>query len=136
MSSKIDEIGTFVGRRTHLQAYWIWIAVYRKTKQVFGFVAGNREAETFEELWAYLVKIGVKGPIHTDGYSVYSKTILKGQHIQHIYDGGTNLAEGLNTRWRALCARLVRKTTSYSKVGKHLRSALRHLFNQYNLSLR
>ena len=132
---EIDEIWTFVGRRTPYQAYWIWIAVHRKTKQVLGFVAGNREAETFKELWDYLVKIGVKGPIHTDGYAAYSKVIPKSQHVVHIYDGGTNLVEGLNTRWRAFCSRLVRKTTAYSKVGKYLRSALRFLFNQYNLSL-
>jgi transposase-like protein len=46
---ELDELWSFVGKKTEQR--WIWLALCRKTRQIVGFVIGDRSEITCQKLW-------------------------------------------------------------------------------------
>lgn len=132
---EIDEVWTYLGRRRDEHYMYIFIAIHRRSRQVLAFQVGRRDSDTVVLLWEKLKKLGVKGPVHTDEFSAFYKVIPKSQHIDDGKRGGTSVVEGLNTRWRARCSRLVRRSVSCSKFLGPLIAAFRIAVQAWNLSL-
>lgn len=46
---ELDELWSFVGSKK--QAIWLWVALYRRTRQVVAWHWGDRSARTCRALW-------------------------------------------------------------------------------------
>jgi len=132
---EIDEIWTYIGRRKKEHYIYIFVAIHRISRQVLAFQVGRRDVDTIALLWEKLNGLGVKGPVHTDELRAFYKVIPKSQHIDDGKRGGTSVVEGLNTRWRARCSRLVRRSVSCSKFLSPLVTAFKIAVATWNLSL-
>ena len=46
---ELDELWSFVHRKS--DKVWVWLALWRETRQVVAFVTGDRSRATCERLW-------------------------------------------------------------------------------------
>jgi IS1 family transposase len=75
---ELDELWSFVLKKVN--KYWIWIALCRKTRQVFSYAIGDISKETGEKLWNKIPLVYRSGKCFTDFYSVYKNIIPEDQH--------------------------------------------------------
>ncbi len=113
----LDELWSFVFRKTS-QA-WVWIALCRETRQVVGFIMGDRTESTCRKLW-----------------EAYTNVIPQEQHTAVGKDSGeTSHVERWNNTLRQRLARFVRKTLSFSKSWFMHELSLRLFIHRYNCEL-
>ncbi|WP_181304745.1 IS1 family transposase [Rufibacter sp. XAAS-G3-1] len=126
-----DEQWGFVGAKDC--PVWLWLAMERRTGLVVGFHLGERDTEGAMGLWLSIPqKLREKALVFTDGLEAYGAVFAKGQH-QPEGKRETTKMERLNNTLRQRCARLVRKTLSFSRSWENHRLAIRYFLYSYNL---
>ena len=90
---------------------YLWVAVSRVTRQVLGFVPGDRSERSLWQLWFSLPGDYRRKLVYSDCYEAYATFFRPWQHRSCAKGSGkTNLVEGLNNKWRNRVSGLVRKT--------------------------
>lgn len=126
-----DEQWSFVGAKDC--PVWLWLAVERRTGLVVGFHLGERDTEGAQGLWLSIPqRLREKALVFTDGLEAYGAVFEKGQH-QPEGKKETTRMERLNNTLRQCCARLVRKTLSFSRSWQNHYLAIRYFLYNYNL---
>ncbi len=126
-----DEMWTFVGAKDCPE--WLWLAIERRTGLVVGFHLGGRNEEGALGLWLSIPeKLREKAIVFTDALAAYANVFEKGQH-QPEGKPQTVFIERLNNTIRQRCARLVRKTLSFSKIWQNHYLAIKYFLVNYNL---
>ena len=126
-----DEQWSFVGAKDC--PVWLWLAVERRTGLVAGFHLGERNTEPARGLWLSIPQeLRKKALVFTDGLEAYGAVFAKGQH-QPEGKRETTKMERLNNTLRQRCARLVRKTLSFSRSWENHRQAIRYFLINYNI---
>ena len=126
-----DEMWSFVGAKDCPE--WIWLAIERRSRLVVGFHIGRRDQEGALGLWFSIPKrLRDKALVFTDDWEAYAMVFAKGQH-QREGKWQTTIIERLNNTIRQRCARLVRKTLSFSKTWENHYLAIKYFLVHYNL---
>ena len=112
MAGDALEIDELVVRYHHKRCYrYLWVAVSRVTRQVLGFVLGDRSEKSLWQLWFSLPGDYRRKLVYTDFYEAYATFFRSWQHRACAKGSGkTSLVEGLNNKWRNRVPGLVRKT--------------------------
>ncbi len=114
---------------------WLWLAVERRTGLVVGFHLGERDEQGALGLWLSIPRqLRGRALVFTDSLAAYAALFQKGQH-QAEGKRQTTSIERLNNTLRQRCARLVRKTLSFSKSWQNHLLAIRFFLTHYNLSI-
>ena len=100
----------------------MWVALDADSRPVVALVIGDRSEATAECLWEALPERYRAAEVRTDFGAAYEAAIPAGQHVAGGKGAGlTNHGERFFGTLRPRCARLVRKTLSFSKkVENHL----------------
>jgi IS1 family transposase len=137
---EMDEMWTYVSKKIH--AFWIWLVINRRTRQVIAYHLGSRETKDCQELWNKVPKEYKQAISYSDFWHTYQVVIntdkdsSKHKHQQVGKETGeTNHVERLNNTFRQRISRLVRKTLSYSKSDYYLECHLRLFIHNYNNSV-
>lgn len=115
----------------------MWVALDADTRQVVAMVVGDRSEATAQLLWDALPDgYRDRAVIRTDLWSAYLAAVPAERHVAAGKgDGLTNHVERFWCTLRQRCARVVRKTLSFSKcVWNHI-GALWYFIRDYNASL-
>ena len=108
-SIEIDELFIRFGKKR--QYRYLWVAVCRLSRQVIAYFVGDRSKESLKQLWKRVPKAYRKKLVYTDEYNVYGAFFRPWQHRPSPKGSGrTNLAEGMNNKWRNRVPGLVRRT--------------------------
>jgi IS1 family transposase len=91
-------------------ALWLWVAASRLTRQVLGFVLGDRSDAMLEAAWGDVPPEYRGRPVCTDHWGAYARFFAEAQHQACDKGSGlTSIAEALNTKWRQRQSGLVRR---------------------------
>jgi len=97
---------------------------------------GPRDKKTAEKLFYKLPEPLKKAIYYTDFFSVYYEILLsKRHHPMGKETGKTSYIERLNCTLRQRCARLVRRTLSFSKKLKNHIGLITYFICDYNLRI-
>ena len=115
---------------------WVWVALDADTRRVVAMIVGDRSEFTAKCLWESLPAAYREGAtVHTDFLAAYAAVIPSGQHAPAAKgEGRTNHVERFWCTLRQRCARLVRKTLSFSKCELNHIGAIWFLIHLYNSS--
>ena len=129
-----DELWSFVGSKRRVQ--WVWVALDAGTRRVVAMVTGDRDEFTAECLWLGLPAEYRDGAVfRTDFLPAYRAVVPEDRHAAAGKDAGlTNHVERFWCTARQRCARLVRKTLSFSKCLENHLGALWFFIHLYNQS--
>ncbi len=134
LEAELDELWSFVGKKTNRQ--WVWIAMDATTRHVIAFHVGDRSQASAEQLWANLpARYRERAMFYTDHYIVYKGVIPPAQHraISKLARN-TNHVERFNCTLRQRISRLIRGTLSFSKnLANHI-GAIKYFICDYNLT--
>ena len=130
-----DELWSFVGSKGGVR--WVWVALDADTRQVVAMVAGDRSAATARRLWDALPGEYRDGAVvFTDFLTSYHAAIPADQHRAVGKESGrTAHVERFWLTLRQRCARVVRRTLSFSKCERNHIGALWYFIRLYNASL-
>ena len=128
----MDELWSFVRGKHRVR--WVWAALDTDTRQVVGMVVGDRSEDTARRLWAALpAGYRDRATICTDFWSAYLAAVPEERHAAAGKEAGlTNHIERFWCTLRQRCARLVRKTLSFSKCDRNHVGALWYFIRLYN----
>ena len=117
---------------------WVWAALDLGTRQVVAMVAGDRSEATARRLWAALPAAYREGAVFcTDLWPSYLAVVPEERHARG--GRGAGLTCHVERFWLTLrqrCARLVRKTLSFSKCPRNHLGALWYFVRLYNRTQR
>jgi insertion element IS1 protein InsB len=131
---ELDELWSFVVKKGS-QA-WIWVAMCRETRQVVGYVTGDRTEGTCRKLWQSIAEEYRKGKCYSDFWEAYRAVIPQEQHRAVGKDSGeTSHVERWNNTLRQRLGRFIRKTLSFSKSWFMHEVCLRLFIHRYNCEL-
>lgn len=106
----------------------------RETRQVVGYVVGDRSQETCQALWDAIPLEYRNGRCFTDFWNAYQAVIPEEHHRPVGKETGqTAHIERFNNTLRQRLARFVRKTLSFSKSWEMHDACLRLFLYRYNL---
>jgi insertion element IS1 protein InsB len=127
---------SFVGHKGCQQ--WVWAALDSVTRQVVGMVVGDRSEDTARRLWEVLPPAYREGGVFcTDFLPAYRAVLPEERHAAAGKEAGlTNHIERFWCTVRQRCARLVRKTLSFSKCLRNHIGALWYFIRLYNRDIR
>ena len=130
-----DEMWSFVKHKQNKE--WIWLAIFKETRQVVGLYIGDRSRESARKLWASIPENFRQCHIvYTDELKSYCGAIpLEKHQATSKGSGKTNHIERLNNTIRQRCSRLVRKGLSFSKSWFNHEGAIWYFIHHYNASL-
>lgn len=132
---ELDELWSFVAKKTN--NVWIWLACFRKTRQIVGYALGDRDEATCRKLWRSIPAKYRRGACYTDFWKAYQAVIPVTKHrLSGKETGQTAHIERFNNTLRQRLARLVRKTLSFSKSKIMHEICLRLFIWRYNLGIR
>lgn len=110
---------------------WVWVALDADTRPVVAMVAGDRTEVTAASLWEALPdEYRETAIVCTDVLPAYRAVLPEGRHAAA---GKTDHIERFWCTVRRRCARLVRKTLSFSKCWMNHLGALWYFIRLYNL---
>lgn len=90
---------------------WLWTAVSRLTRQLLGFVIGDRTDECLCIVWAAVPPDYQDKPVYSDHWDAYRRFFSPSQHYACDKGSGeTSIVEASNTRWRQRQSGLVRRS--------------------------
>ncbi|WP_430408590.1 IS1 family transposase [Kordia sp.] len=120
---EVDEMFVRIGNKETKN--YLTYAIERKTKDVIGFVIGNRNTENLKFV---IDKVLLLQPnrIYTDRLNIYSSLIPKEIHKRFQYC--TNKIERMNLTLRTHIKRLIRRTICFSKSKIYLEAHLKIYF--------
>jgi insertion element IS1 protein InsB len=94
-SLEIDEMWHYIQNKE--SKCWIWIAICKVTKLIFGYVTGSRVSKTgkllFDKLVSLVGVITATTIFYTDWWEPYTKFITQSQHYQGKRGSGFGLPE-------------------------------------------
>jgi len=126
---------SFVGSKAN--PWWVWVALDLESRRVMAMVIGDRSEETAKRLWEALPEEYRDGAIMcTDFWSAYLAAVPPERHAAG--DKGDGITCHVERFWctvRQRCARVVRKTLSFSKCLLNHLGALWYFVRHYNKSL-
>ena len=126
-----DELWSFVGSKRDV--WWVWVALDADSRQVVALVIGDRSEATAECLWEALPERYRAAEVRTDFWAAYAAVVPAGRHTAAGKGSGlTNHVERFFGTLRQRCARLVRKTLSFSKKVENHLGALWYFVRLYN----
>lgn len=135
LTLEADELWSFVGKKRVV--WWVWVALDADTRQVVAMVSGGRNEVTAQCLWDALPDEYRDGAVVcTDFLAAYRAVVPEDRHAAAAKDAG--LTAHVERFWctvRQRCARLVRKTLSFSKCDLNHVGALWDFIRYYNASL-
>ena len=117
---------------------WVWVALDAGTRQVVAMVVGDRSEATACRLWAALPAAYREGAVVcTDLWAAYQSVVPEDRHARAGRDAGlTCHVERFWLTLRQRCARVVRRTLSFSKCHRNHTGALWYFIRLYNRTLR
>lgn len=131
---ELDELWSFVMKKA--SKAWVWIAMCRETRQVVGYVIGDRGEGACRELWESIAEEYRKGKCYSDFWEAYGKVIPQEQHrAVGKGSGHTSHVERWNNTLRQRLGRFIRKTLSFSKSWFMHEICLRLFIYRYNCEL-
>ena len=77
LSSELDEMWSYVGKKAHQR--WLWYAIDHHTGKVLAYVFGERKDDVFLRLKALLEPFGITR-FYTDGWGAYARHVAPEQH--------------------------------------------------------
>jgi insertion element IS1 protein InsB len=113
LSSELDEMWSYVGKKAH--QHWLWHAIDHHTGKILAYGFGRRQDDVFLRLKALLEPFGITR-YYTDGWRTYERHVdaehhtVGKAHMQRIESKHTNL--------RTRIKRLVRRTICFSKTER------------------
>ena len=131
-----DELWSFVGHKGCVR--WVWAALDLGTRPVVAVVTGDRSGATAVRLWNALpAGYRDRAVMCTDFRSAYLAAVPDERHARAGKEAGlTCHVERFWCTVRQRCARLVRKTLSFSKCLRNHIGALWYFVRDYNVSRR
>jgi insertion element IS1 protein InsB len=111
LSSELDEMWSFVARKTNPR--WLWHAIDHHTGKVLAYVFGRRTDTIFVQLKALLEPFGITR-YYTDGWGAYERHLDAEQHT--MGKANTQKIESKHINLRTWIKRLVRRTICFSKT--------------------
>jgi insertion element IS1 protein InsB len=112
---------------------WIWIALCRQTRQVVGYVLGDRSKQTCLRLWESISSASRQGHCFTDFWAAYKAVFPEDHHTAVGKETGeTAHVELWNNTLRQRLARFVRMTLSFSKSALMHEACLLLFLHRYN----
>jgi insertion element IS1 protein InsB len=111
LSSELDEMWSFVARKTNPR--WLWHAIDHHTGKVLAYVFGRRKDTIFVKLKALLEPFGITR-YYTDGWGAYERHLDAEQHT--VGKANTQKIESKHINLRTRIKRLVRRTICFSKT--------------------
>jgi insertion element IS1 protein InsB len=135
LTIECDEMWSFVASKKN--AFYIWLAIDRDTREIVGCYVGDRTRQSARKLWGSLPGIYRQCAVaYTDFWQSY-KTVIPNKRHRAVgkETGQTNHIERLNNTFRQRIARLVRSSLSFSKkINNHV-GAIWYFIHDYNLQL-
>lgn len=130
---QLDEMWSFVGKRSNKQ--WLWLALNPINKQIIAFHVGSRsgeDAQLFHEKIPAVFKRS--SGFFSDYWQAYVSTFANENHFGVGKDSGlTAYIERFNGTLRQRTSRLVRKALSFSKSLENHIGAIKYFICNYNL---
>jgi insertion element IS1 protein InsB len=111
LSSELDEMWSFVARKTNPR--WLWHAIDHHTGKVWAYVFGRRKDTILVKLKALLEPFGITR-YYTDGWGAYERHLDAEQHT--VGKANTQKIESKHINLRTQIKRLVRRTICFSKT--------------------
>ena len=112
---------------------WVWIALYRQTRQIIAFFVGDHSAESARALRERLPPDYRCRATRSDFWLAYEADFPQRTHrFCGKAEGETNHAERWFCTLRQRPGRFVRKTLSFSKGDRMHERALRLFVHEYN----
>ncbi len=128
---EFDELCGFCGRKKNKQ--WLWAALCRSTRQIVGYLIGDRSEATFKRLLRKIPIEYLKCASFSDYWKWYRMLLSKGNHTQVGKESGeTNHIERWNATLRARISRYVRKSLSFSRKLKYHHLVTKLFIVHYN----
>jgi len=129
----VDELWSFIGCKA--QPWWVWLAQDSRTRQVVGMAVGDRDEFSgrcrYESLPSAYQQRTI---VATDLLAVYQSIMPEDGHATGGKEMGlTNHVERFFGTLRQRCARVVRKTLSFSRKMENHVGALWYFIRHYNL---
>ncbi len=113
LSSELDEMWAYVGKKAHPR--WLWHAIDHHTGKVLASVFGRRQDTVFLKLKALLEPFGIT-TFYTDGWGAYERHVEPEQHT--VGKAHTQKIESKHINLRTRIKRLVRRTICFSKTER------------------
>lgn len=113
---------------------WVWLALDVETRLIVGCFVGTRDEAAARGLWQSLPAVYRQCAVcYTDVWRAYRAVLPSKRHkASGKGSGQTNYMERFNNTLRQRCARLVRKTLSFSKrLDNHI-GAIWYFIHDYN----
>jgi insertion element IS1 protein InsB len=130
LETEVDEMWSFVGRKSNKQ--WIWIAMDARSRQIIAFYVGDRSRKSARKLWESIPRnYREKATFYTDDWQSYNGIIPVDRH--QVIKGKSNHIERFNCTMRQRISRLVRKALSFSKKLENHIGAIKYFICHYNL---
>lgn len=109
-----DEAWSFVAKK--VEKRWIWTVMCRRTRQIVGYVIGDRSESSCKALWNKLPKAYQRLHSYSDLWKAYQRVIPSQQHEAVGKESGetAHMERWYNTL-RQWLGRMSRKTLSFSK---------------------
>ncbi len=76
--ASLDELQTYIGRKT--DKIWVWTAINHYRPGILAIEIGDRSGQTFSKLWDRIQAWGSRKYL-TDGYCVYANFIAPEKHL-------------------------------------------------------
>lgn len=115
---EFDELCGFCGSKANKQ--WMWAALCKRTRQIVGYVIGDRSELTFRRLLRKIPIEYLRCKSYSDYWKSYKILCSKGNHRQVGKGSGkTNHIERYWATLRARITRYVRKSLSFSRKLKY-----------------
>ena len=113
LSSELDEMWSFVARKTNPR--WLWHAIDHHTGKVLAYVFGRRKDNVFLKLQKLLEPFGIM-KYYTDCWGAYERHIEAEKH--HVGKANMQKIESKHIKLRTRIKRLVRRTICFSKTER------------------
>jgi insertion element IS1 protein InsB len=131
---ELDEMWSFVRKKE--QAWWLWTAMCRRTRQIVAFAIGDRSKVTCLRLWQAIPHAYKHCHTFSDFWHAYQYVFpAETHHGVGKESGETAHMERWNNTLRQRVGRYVRKTLSFSKSDTYLEMVTKWFIVQYNLGL-
>ena len=111
----------------------MWLALYRRTRQIVAYVIGDRSEKTCRELWTQIPVKYKACRTFSDFWNAYQQVFPQDTHQSVGKESGqTDHIERWNNTLRQRLVRFVRKTLSFSKSDRFHDAALSIFIYRYN----
>jgi insertion element IS1 protein InsB len=126
LSSELDEMWSYVGKKAH--QHWLWHAIDHHTGKVLAYVFGRRQDDVFLRLKALLEPFGITR-YYTDGWGTYERHVNAEQHT--VGKAHMQRIESKHINLRTRIKRLVRRTICFSKTERMHELVIGLFVNRY-----